>query len=164
MSRNSVLREPDRNGCRLPLDLDRLELFVGNRVLCRAVGRFADDDRALRRCLLQARGSVDDITDNHCLTLDRLGAQTNERLASGDANPHLQVLSELRDPVPDRERGAHGALRIVLVSDRSAKHRHDGVADELLHGATEALQLGAQAQVVAGEEGAHVFGVELFGA
>ena len=46
------------------------------------------------------------------------------------------------------------------MCDRGAEEGHHGVADELLDRAAEALELGAQAQVVAGEQGADVLGVE----
>ena len=45
-------------------------------------------------------------------------------------------------------RRAHGALGIVLVRDGRAEERHDGVADELLDRAPEALELVAHALVV----------------
>jgi hypothetical protein len=43
---------------------------------------------------------------------------------------------------------ARTALGIVLVRHGSAEERHHGVADELLDGATEPLELGAQACMV----------------
>jgi hypothetical protein len=49
------------------------------------------------------------------------------------ADPRLQL--ELVDPRDDREGCAHGAFGVVLVRDRDAEGRHDGVARELLHGA-----------------------------
>ena len=65
-----------------------------------------------------------------------------ERLAGGDPDPNLE-LALFGERVSDGERGADGALGIVLVCDRRAEHRHDRVADELLDGAAEALELGA---------------------
>ncbi len=61
--------------------------------------------------------------------------------------------------VADRERRAHRTLRVVLVRDRSTEHGHDRVADELLHGAAEALELGADARVVGLEQPPHVLRV-----
>ncbi len=46
------------------------------------------------------------------------------------------------DRVEDAERGAHGALRVVLVRDGHAEVRDDRVADVLLDGAAVALELG----------------------
>ena len=46
---------------------------------------------------------------------------------------------------------------------RRAEERHHRVADELLDGAAETLELAAQVRVVGREQGAHVFGIELLG-
>jgi hypothetical protein len=76
----------------------------------------------------------------------------------------LELVALLRHPVADRERRADRALGIVLVRGRSAEERDHGVADELLDGAAEALELAAQVRVVGSEEPAHVLGIELLGA
>ena len=57
------------------------------------------------------------------------------------------------------ERRADGPLGVVLLRDRCAPHRHDGVADELLDRAAVALDHGARRVEVAREELAHVLGV-----
>ena len=71
---------------------------------------------------------------------------------------------ELADRLADRDRSAHAALGVVLVGQRGAEEGHDRVADELLHGAAVALELGLQAGVVRRQHPAHVLGVELLGA
>ena len=48
----------------------------------------------------------------------------------------------------DRERGAHGALRVVLVCCRRAEEGHHRIADELLDRAAAALELGRGAVVI----------------
>ena len=73
----------------------------------------------------------------------------------------LQILARLPHPVADRERGAHGALRVVLVRDRGSEERHDGVADELLDRAAVAFELVAQVLPVRVEERPHVLGIEV---
>ena len=50
------------------------------------------------------------------------------------------------------------------MRQRRAEERHDGVADELLDGAAEPLQLGLHPGVVGREHPADVLGVELLGA
>jgi hypothetical protein len=50
--------------------------------------------------------------------------------------------------VADRERGSYRALWVVLVRDRGAEHGHDRVADELLDGTAEALELTTDTRVV----------------
>ena len=72
-------------------------------------------------------------------------------------------LVQLLDGVAGGERGSHRALGVVLVGDGRAENGHDRIADELLHGAAEALDLRAQARVVRGEHRAHVLRVELLG-
>ena len=73
-------------------------------------------------------------------------------------------LVQLLDGVADGERGADRALGVVLVRRGGAEDRHDGITDELLHRAAEALDLGAQARVVGGEHRPHVLRIELLGA
>ena len=85
-------------------------------------------------------------------------SERDERLAGRDADPDLE-LALLGERVADRERRAHRALGVVLVRDRRAEHRHDGVADELLDRAAEALELRADARVVRLEQPPHVLGV-----
>ena len=46
------------------------------------------------------------------------------------------------------------------MGDRRAEQRHHGVADELLDGPAEALELGPQLRVVRREQAAHVLRVE----
>ena len=53
---------------------------------------------------------------------------------------------------------------IVLVRDRRAEHGHDRVADELLHGAAEPLDLLLHARVVGTEARADVLGIGAVGA
>jgi len=72
----------------------------------------------------------------------------------GGFQDQLQHHGERR---PDRSVG------IVSVGDRSAEHRHDGIADELLDRAAEPFDLGSGAFVVLREHAAHVFGIELLG-
>ncbi len=77
----------------------------------------------------------------------RACVEVDERLPGGGPDPDGETerrvfAVQLRDRLADRERGADGALRVVLVRDRSAEDGHHRVADELLDGAAEALELG----------------------
>ena len=56
------------------------------------------------------------------------------------------------DRVLDRERGAHGALGVVLVPDGSAEHGEQAVSQQLRHGAVEATHLGRDQRVDLVEE------------
>ena len=62
------------------------------------------------------------------------------------------------DGVDEVERGADGALGVVLVGDRRAPDGHHGVADELLDRAAVALDDLARQVEVARQELAHVLG------
>ena len=74
------------------------------------------------------------------------------------------ALVQLLDGFARGERRTHGALGIVLVRNGSAEDGHDGVADELLHRAAEALDLRADARVIRREHRAYVLRIELLGA
>ena len=50
------------------------------------------------------------------------------------------------------------------MRDRRAEERHHRVADELLDGAAEALELLAQMRVVGSQQSADVLGIEPLGA
>ena len=82
--------------------------------------------------------------------LGRAGVERDERLAGRDPDSELEPL--LDREVADGERGANGALGIVLVRDGGAEERHHGVADELLDRAPVALELAADARVVRTED------------
>ena len=65
--------------------------------------------------------------------------------------------------VPNRERGAHSTLWIVLVGHRRAEERHHRVADELLDRAAVPLELLPHTRVVRPEDRLDVLGVESLG-
>ena len=70
---------------------------------------------------------------------------------------------ELLDRLEDPQRRPHRALGVVLVRDGRTEHRHHRVADELLDGAAEALDLLFQASVVRPQRRADVLGIGLLG-
>ena len=153
--------------------LDRLLLAfrdhgLGRRVLDRVprrqVGLLSDDDTVHRRRRLQARRGVHHVTRDHRLTERRPCAERHDCLAGVDGDPDLQVAAgELADDVPDDERRAHGALRVVAVGERRAEDAHHRVADELLDDAAERLDLAAHAVVVRRQHCTDVLGIEPFG-
>ena len=143
-------RLPDADRLGLALGLDRLGLArTRSRCSRGAVRRLADEDPVHRRGRLQARGGVDDVAGGHALALGR-AARRARRAPRRSLTPIRTWSSSRRsrDPVADRERGAHRPLGIVLVRDRRAEERHHRVADELLDRAAVALELGAQPRVV----------------
>ena len=155
---------PRRRSARaLPFASIALRLSVLDRALGRAERRLVDEDAVRRGRRLQPRRGVDDVARGDPLARLGSGAERDERLAGRDPDADLE-LAVRRERVADRERRAHGALGIVLVRDRRAEDGHHRVADELLDGAAEALELGAHARVVGLEEPPHVLGVHRLGA
>jgi hypothetical protein len=151
-------RLPHGNRVLLSFRVDRLRVPVVDRAGRRTIRGRVDENPVLGRSGLDAGGGVHDVARGHPLALAGVGAERHERLAGGDPDPHLE-LAFLLGPVAHGERGPHRAFRIVLVRDRSAEERHDGVADELLDRAAEALELAAQPLVVTAEEAADVLGI-----
>ena len=117
-----------------------------DRVARRPVRRLVDEHAVDRRGALQAGCRVDDVARGHAFAGARLRVEPHERLTRRD--PHAKLELVLERELPDRERGAHGSLGVVLVRDGSAEQRHHRVADELLDGAAVVLELGAKALVV----------------
>ena len=159
---SSGFQTDDRLALPLRLDRDRSRRYS---IAC-SVARYvvsSDEDPVAGSGGLQASRSVDDVARGHALARLWPGVQRHERLAGRDPDPHLELAFLVR-PVADRERRAHGALRIVLVRERRAEERHDRVADELLDRASEALQLRAQPLVVRPQDRLDVLGIERLGA
>jgi hypothetical protein len=121
----------------------------------------ADEDAVDGRHRLEPCGGVDDVAGDDSLALLRLSTDGNQSLARVDGNADVKVRF-VQSPVADRERRPHRPLRVVLVRHRSAEEGDDGIADELLHGSAEALELLADARVIVREKRPHVFGVEPF--
>jgi hypothetical protein len=153
-------RLPGPNWIGLPFRLDRFRLAVIDEVAGGAIRRFADEDAVHRRGGLEARRRVDDVAGRHPLPSQGTGAERDQRLAGVDRDPQLQLFV-LQDPVANRKRGVQCTLRIVLMRDRRAEQRHHCVADELLDGAAEALELRTQPLVVRSEQRPYVLGIHL---
>ena len=83
-------------------------------------------------------GGVDEVAGDHALAL---GAERHRRLAGQHARAGRSVGARARRATrrDEVERGADGALGVVLVRDRRAPDRHHRVADELLDRAAVAL-------------------------
>ena len=128
------------------LDLsERLEL---DAVLHLALGLGPDHDAAVRRELLEPRGDVGGVAERVVAIgavvvvreHDRAGVDRDAH-EQVDAVAALELVAVRGDRGLDRERGAHGALGIVLVSDGRAEEREQPVALELGDGAVEAPDL-----------------------
>ena len=125
----------------------------------RAVRRLADED-AVPGAAAWSRAAV--LTTSPATIPSPASGRAS---TATSASPVLTAIAHLdallaRAPIADRERRAHGSLRVVLVRDRRTEDGHDRVADELLHRAAVALELVTEASVVRPEDRAHVLGVE----
>ena len=103
----------------------------------RAVGRLADEDAcpaARRDCSRLAVLTMSPAT----MPWSVAPRVTAASPVSTPARAWMPV-PRLRDRVDELERGAHGALGVVLVGDRRAPDGHHRVADELLDRAAVAL-------------------------
>ena len=92
----------------------------------------------------------------------------HDRLARGHRCPGAELPSGLGSiqlvyGLEGPEARPHGAFGIIGMCRRSAEHGHDCVADELLHGPTEPLDLVLDAAVVLLQEIADVLGVRAIG-
>jgi hypothetical protein len=139
--------------------LDRLLLAVLDRITRHAVRGLADQDPAGGRERLETRGRVDHVAGDNSLARARLGVERDERLAAMDRDPELELG---RERVADRECGADGTFGVVLMCHRRTERGHDRVADELLDGAAESLDLRAYAFEVRALKRPHVLRIELF--
>src|SRR4051794_7788386 len=132
---------------RFGLALERMFAFVGVADGCsgEVASLVVYPDTTRRRERLHPRCRVDGVARDHSLA-DRTDVDGD--LAGHDADPHGQprsadLLAHRSDSVDEVEAGPDRALRVVLVRDRYAPHRHHGVADELLDDAAITLDDGA---------------------
>ena len=111
---------------------------------------------------LQPRGRVHHVAD-HTLAVGT-PPKGDQRLAGVDADPHRQLEGgmgpvQLGNRIQHAQRAPHRPLRVVLVHRRDAEHRHDGVTDELVQGAADALDLTTQPGVERAKHGPYVLGI-----
>jgi hypothetical protein len=145
----------------LPLRDDGLPLAVFDRVRGRPLCRVVDEDCVWGRRRLQARAGVDDVPCDHPLALEWSSVPLHERFPGRDADAHAGI--QLRGSFARGEPGADRAFGIVLMRERCSEDREDRVTDELLHGAAEALELGAHALVIRSEDGSNLLRIHALG-
>ncbi len=117
------------------------------------MGLLADENPVDGCRRLDTSSGVDHVSRDHRLAFARRRVERDESCAGVHRDPDVKipvglVLVQASDRVTHRECRAHCALRIVLVSHRCPEHGDDRIADELLHGSTEALELVPGALVV----------------
>ena len=127
---------PQRDTLRLPFQLVRAGVRVGDRRLGRSLRHVTDQDGAGTGSGLDPGCSVDEVARDHSLSL---GAQCHGGLAGEHAGAGLERVCQRRDGIDEVECGADCAFGVVLVRDRRAPDGHHGVADEFLDRAAVAL-------------------------
>ncbi len=161
LGRRRTNRDPRPDRRTLALRQDRLRRAVLDDAAGARKRLFPDEHGADGRGRLESCGSVHDVAGDHGFAVSRTGLELDDRFTGVHGDSDLQSVP-LR-PVADGERSPHSTLRVVSVGRRRAEDAHHRVADELLHRAAEALQLGADSLVVRRENVPHVLGVELLG-
>jgi hypothetical protein len=101
------------------------------------VRSLSQEDLPGLRGLLEASGRVDGVARDECLPAPGIPRHDLSGLHAGACDecrsePLLEFRVQLAQPVAHLERRPHCAQGVVLMDDRHAEHRHDGVADELL--------------------------------
>ena len=153
-------RAPERHRLGLALELVLAGVRIHDRRLARPPRRLADEHGARLGRRLDPRGGVDEIARDHALPFR---AERDGGLAGEHAGACLRARRRARDRRDQLERGAHGALGVVLLRDRRAPHGHHGVADELLDRAAVALDRSCARVEVAGEQLARVLRIAALG-
>ena len=126
---------PASNPFALALRVEVAALRVGDHAMRRSPGSLADQDGSGLGELLQAGGDVDGVAAHDqlatggCLaTRDDLPGVDPDPQADLSPVPLCDASRERGERIPNRERGPHCALRVVLVRLRDAEHGEDRVA------------------------------------
>ena len=132
--RSATTRRARHAGTGSALALERLSpaALEGDGRVGRPLGRLVHEDGARLARRLEAEAVF---TRSPATMPWPLAAERDRRLAGHHrrrAPARLGRPRARRDGVHHVERCAHRALRVVLVRDRRAPHRHDRIADELL--------------------------------
>ena len=149
----------------LPLERQRSDPFGIHSVAKEPVRTLADQDLARLSGLLEASRDVDGVAGDEGLTARGIAGHhlTGVDPRAGEdpeAAVALEVLVHSVQSLAHLEGGPHGPERVVFVQDGDAEHRHDGVADELLHGPPVRFEGRLHLLEVAGHDPAHGFGIE----
>ena len=111
----------------LSLQLERLGRLGLDRVTHETEGLAPDQRLPGRRSLLESGSDIHGVAGHERLAL------ASDDFAGVDADPNLEL--ERRSSRLHLRSRPHCTQRVVLVGLRDAEDGHDGVADELLHGA-----------------------------
>src|SRR5216683_1115435 len=134
-------------------------------------GGVADQDDPRLGELLQPRGQVRGVAHRGVVHAQVVADGAHHHEAGVRAHPELEgyLLAGVepqrpfRKRAPDPDRGQHRAPRVILVRDRRAEERHEAVAQELVDGALEAVDLAERPLEEGAEQRVHAVGPELLG-
>ena len=140
------LDPPGGDGLAASANVDFAQGFCLDEVADGVVRRFAHDNIIWLGLLLEARGKVHGVAGGHRCATERVADHDLARLdpdpcLQPDALARLRVPADLDEALADRQRGADGTFRIVLVGLRQTEDGHHRVAAELLDGAAAPLDL-----------------------
>ena len=130
------------------------------------IGGSADQDLPRPGGLLQSRRNVDGVAGGE-RALGLVGDHDFPGVDAGaDPDPHPVRRFELRiqliESVAHLGCGAHGTQRVVLAEPWDAEDGHDGITDELLHGAAMTFDHLPHRVEVSGEHDLESFRIEAF--
>ena len=129
-------------------------------------GGVAGEHAARRRHRLQSRRHVHDVAHGGVV---EAGQRAHEHLAGVDPDAHLHRRcvaaggGEQRQRLLHPQRRPHGPLGVVLVGDRGAEQRDDGVAEQLVDLAAEGLDVGHEPLEAAVDQALDPLRVEVLG-
>ena len=132
------LQAPGRHGFGDPLQRQAGDRLGTDGVAHEPQGRLAEQNLARPGHLFQPSGEVDGLAGDEPLAGRGVAGHD---LARGDTRPRrephaegpLELVIETVEGDAHLDRGTDGPECVVLVHDRHPEHRHDRVADELLH-------------------------------
>ena len=153
-----------------PFHLERPGELGDERVTDEALRRMADENRPGPRRSLEPRREVRRVADRGVVHLEVVADGADDHRTGVNPDPHLQLEAargggrvEGGEGVANRERGAHGAVRSVLVGDRGAEERHQAVAGERVDDALDGVDLAERERHVLLEEIAILLGIHALG-
>ena len=161
------MSEPEgRNALGLALQVERLDGLDVDGVFHQPVRGLADQHFARSGRLLEARGDVHGVSGDEPLPARGIAGDDLSRVHA-DPDPDADPVVAFELDVQDVERHAHAVgradrpYRIVLVQAWDPEDRHDGIADELLHGSAVRVDHQLHLVEVAAHHAAKGLGVQV---
>src|SRR6266511_2874656 len=149
----------------LSLEREGWDRFGGDRVAKQPFGGLPHQDLARLGRLLEAGGDVDRVPRDQRLSVCRVAGHHLpgvDACSGEDPEPAvpLELLVQPVESLPPLQGCPPGPKGVVLVQDGDAEHRHNGVADELLHGPAVRFERSLHLLEVAGHDPAKGFGIQ----